>query len=167
MCELAPRSTQYGLIFTDPTGSPKARPEVAIERDARVAFARLFGNWTSTLSRRLSRGPAAGPELKPEVTHAREAPQARSADPPMIRKTGCGFLSGARLPQRLPIGLGRDAEAHEGRAVTLGDGSEHIFGQPARALTKDVPWALRTLGEPPTADDKPQGFATLAEALAS
>ena len=32
---------EHGLTFEDPAGSPKARPEVAIERDARIAFARL------------------------------------------------------------------------------------------------------------------------------
>jgi len=30
-----------GLTFTDDRAAPKARPEVAIERDARIAFARL------------------------------------------------------------------------------------------------------------------------------
>ena len=33
---------EHGLTFTDPHGSPKARPEVAIERDSRVGFARLL-----------------------------------------------------------------------------------------------------------------------------
>jgi phage terminase small subunit len=33
---------EHGLTFTDDRGSPKARPEVAIERDARIAFARLI-----------------------------------------------------------------------------------------------------------------------------
>ncbi len=31
----------HGTTFEDRFGSPRARPEVAIERDARVAFARL------------------------------------------------------------------------------------------------------------------------------
>lgn len=31
-----------GLTFTDRFGTPKARPEVAIERDSRLAFARLL-----------------------------------------------------------------------------------------------------------------------------
>ena len=31
-----------GLTFTDRHGSPRARPEVGIERDARIAFARLL-----------------------------------------------------------------------------------------------------------------------------
>jgi hypothetical protein len=31
-----------GLTYTDRFGSPKARPEAAIERDARLAFARLL-----------------------------------------------------------------------------------------------------------------------------
>lgn len=33
---------QHGLTFTDSQGNPKARPEVAIERDAKVGFARLL-----------------------------------------------------------------------------------------------------------------------------
>ena len=33
---------QHGLTFTGANGSPRVRPEVAIERDARVAFARLI-----------------------------------------------------------------------------------------------------------------------------
>ena len=32
---------QHGLTFTDRFGQPRARPEVAIERDSRIAFARL------------------------------------------------------------------------------------------------------------------------------
>jgi len=31
-----------GLIYTDRFGQPKARPEVAIERDSRIAFARML-----------------------------------------------------------------------------------------------------------------------------
>ncbi len=31
-----------GLTFTDKHGQPRARPEVAIERDSRIAFARLL-----------------------------------------------------------------------------------------------------------------------------
>lgn len=30
------------LTFTDRSGAPRARPEVAIERDSRIAFARLM-----------------------------------------------------------------------------------------------------------------------------
>jgi phage terminase small subunit len=33
---------KMGLIFDDQFGQPKARPEVAIERDSRIAFARLL-----------------------------------------------------------------------------------------------------------------------------
>lgn len=31
-----------GLTYTDRYGCPKSRPEVAIERDARISFARLI-----------------------------------------------------------------------------------------------------------------------------
>ena len=31
-----------GLTFTDKFGQPRARPEVAMERDSRIAFARLL-----------------------------------------------------------------------------------------------------------------------------
>lgn len=33
---------RHGLSFTDNKGCPRARPEVAIERDSRIAFARLI-----------------------------------------------------------------------------------------------------------------------------
>jgi hypothetical protein len=33
---------EHGLTFTDRFDCPRARPEVAIERDARLAFARLL-----------------------------------------------------------------------------------------------------------------------------
>jgi phage terminase small subunit len=32
---------RHGTVFTDRFGQPRARPEVAIERDARIAFARM------------------------------------------------------------------------------------------------------------------------------
>jgi P27 family predicted phage terminase small subunit len=33
---------EHGLVYTDRFGSPKPRPEVAVERDSRIAFARLL-----------------------------------------------------------------------------------------------------------------------------
>jgi phage terminase small subunit len=33
---------EHGVVFVDRLGTPRARPEVAIERDARLAFARLL-----------------------------------------------------------------------------------------------------------------------------
>jgi phage terminase small subunit len=42
-CEQAREALKtHGLTFTDRFGSPRARPEVAIERDNRIAFARLL-----------------------------------------------------------------------------------------------------------------------------
>ncbi|MFD2053779.1 P27 family phage terminase small subunit [Mesorhizobium calcicola] len=32
----------YGLTFTDGSGSPKVRPEISIERDSKIVFARLI-----------------------------------------------------------------------------------------------------------------------------
>lgn len=40
-CEQAREGLEEGLTFTDRFGAPRPRPEVAIERDSRVAFARL------------------------------------------------------------------------------------------------------------------------------
>jgi hypothetical protein len=33
---------QHGNVYNDRFGSPRARPEIAIERDSRLAFARLL-----------------------------------------------------------------------------------------------------------------------------
>jgi phage terminase small subunit len=33
---------EHGLVFDDRFGQPHARPEIAVERDARLAFARLI-----------------------------------------------------------------------------------------------------------------------------
>jgi phage terminase small subunit len=32
----------HGLVFTDRFGCPRSRPEIAVERDSRIAFARLI-----------------------------------------------------------------------------------------------------------------------------
>ena len=32
----------HGLVYTDRFGAPRARPEVAVERDCRIGFARLL-----------------------------------------------------------------------------------------------------------------------------
>jgi phage terminase small subunit len=52
---------EHGLTFTDRLGVPRQRPEVAIERDSRLAFARLVRELnldTSTPSEAYSRPPA-------------------------------------------------------------------------------------------------------------
>lgn len=41
-CEAREALAQNGLTFDDRFGQPHARPEVAIERDSRLAFARLI-----------------------------------------------------------------------------------------------------------------------------
>ena len=42
-CEQARKAIRkHGLVFTDRLGTPRARPEVAIERDARLAFVRCL-----------------------------------------------------------------------------------------------------------------------------
>ncbi len=33
---------KHGITYTDRFGSPRARPEIAIERDSRISFARLL-----------------------------------------------------------------------------------------------------------------------------
>src|SRR5262245_14628243 len=33
---------RHGLVYTDRFGAPRARPEVAVERDSRIGFARLL-----------------------------------------------------------------------------------------------------------------------------
>jgi len=40
-CEAREALAEHGLVFSDRFGQPHARPEVAVERDARLAFARL------------------------------------------------------------------------------------------------------------------------------
>src|SRR5215218_3348300 len=42
MMEARAALAEHGLIFVDDRGSPKARPEIPIERDSRIAFARLL-----------------------------------------------------------------------------------------------------------------------------
>ena len=41
MIEARAAIDEHGLTFADRNGEPRIRPEVAIERDARLAFARL------------------------------------------------------------------------------------------------------------------------------
>jgi phage terminase small subunit len=41
-CQAREALAEHGLTFTDRFGRPCARPEVAIERDSRTAFARLL-----------------------------------------------------------------------------------------------------------------------------
>jgi phage terminase small subunit len=48
---------EHGLTFTDKTGRPHARPEVAIERDSRIAFARL--------TRELDLDGGSAPDIRP------------------------------------------------------------------------------------------------------
>jgi phage terminase small subunit len=42
-CEQAREAlSEHGLVFSDRHGAVKARPEIAVERDSRIAFARLI-----------------------------------------------------------------------------------------------------------------------------
>ena len=41
-CQAREGIKKHGLVFTTAGGEPKCRPEVAVERDARLAFARLI-----------------------------------------------------------------------------------------------------------------------------
>ena len=41
-CQQAREGLAAGLTYTDRFGSPRMRPEVAVERDSRMAFARLL-----------------------------------------------------------------------------------------------------------------------------
>jgi phage terminase small subunit len=41
MVEARTALNEHGLIYTDHNGAPKPRPEVAVEKDSRIAFARL------------------------------------------------------------------------------------------------------------------------------
>ncbi len=42
MSEAREALAEHGTVFTDRFGAPRARPEIAIERDSRLAFARLL-----------------------------------------------------------------------------------------------------------------------------
>ena len=59
--------TENGLTYTDRFGAPRARPEVAIERDGRIAFARLLRELALDVTApaeeyvRRPAAPAAGP----------------------------------------------------------------------------------------------------------
>ena len=42
MCAAREAIAEHGLVFVDRWDAPRARPEVAIERDSRIAFARVL-----------------------------------------------------------------------------------------------------------------------------
>ncbi|MHC2066551.1 P27 family phage terminase small subunit [Bremerella sp. T1] len=54
---------QHGITYIDRFGSPKARPEVAIERDARIAFARLLRDLALDVD-----APSGGESRPPAIT---------------------------------------------------------------------------------------------------
>jgi len=54
MCEARSAIAEHGLTYCDERGMVRARPEVSIERDARIAFARIV--------RELDLDPAPSPE---------------------------------------------------------------------------------------------------------
>lgn len=41
-CDAREKIAELGMVFLDRFGQPKSRPEIAIERDSRLAFARLI-----------------------------------------------------------------------------------------------------------------------------
>lgn len=58
---------QHGTTYTDRFGQPRARPEVAIERDARISFARLIRELALDVD-----GPA-DPDARPPAIVGRAA----------------------------------------------------------------------------------------------
>jgi len=65
---------QHGTTYTDRFGQPRARPEVNIERDARIAFARLL--------RELDLDGEPGTRMRSSSGGAGEAAVACSVSPP-------------------------------------------------------------------------------------
>ena len=59
---------KQGLTFQDRFGAPKARPEVAIERDSRLAFARLVRELGLDVADPESRPPAITPNAHRRTT---------------------------------------------------------------------------------------------------
>ena len=51
---------KHGAVYTDRFGQPAARPEVAIERDSRIAFARLLRELSLDVSAPDTRPPGIG-----------------------------------------------------------------------------------------------------------
>jgi phage terminase small subunit len=41
-CQAREALAEHGLVYEDRYGGPKARPEIAIERDSRIGFARML-----------------------------------------------------------------------------------------------------------------------------
>lgn len=41
-CQAREALRKHGITYTDRLGEPRARPEVAIEKDSRIAFARIL-----------------------------------------------------------------------------------------------------------------------------
>ena len=54
----------HGTTFNDRSGQPRARPEIAIERDCRIAFARLLRELALDVE---------SPEARPPRTQSRKA----------------------------------------------------------------------------------------------
>ena len=53
-------SGQHGITYTDRFGAPKPRPEVAIERDAKIVFSRMIRELRLDLEGSESRPPGLG-----------------------------------------------------------------------------------------------------------
>ena len=51
---------KFGIVFTDRFGAPKPRPEVAIERDAKIVFSRMIRELRLDLEGPESRPPGLG-----------------------------------------------------------------------------------------------------------
>ena len=57
-CEAREAIAKHGIVFEDRFGQPRTRPEVAVERDNRLAFARLLRELSLDTAPEESRPPA-------------------------------------------------------------------------------------------------------------